>query len=119
MATNTGGNGLLIGRWQTLHEGHDWLIEQVEQRGLKPIVAIRAVKVDSDNGNPNGVGTVMANLVSRYGDRIDIIAIPDITGVYYGRDVGYEVTKLEPPEDIKRVSGSTIREKNKNSKIAV
>ena len=108
-------NGLLIGRWQTLHEGHDWLIQQVIDRGLKPIVAIRAVKVDKDNGNPNGVGTVMANLVKRYGNKIDIIAIPDIKGVFYGRDVGYEVTELSPPDSIKTISGSSIRAKNKNA----
>jgi len=115
MNNGNGNNGLLIGRWQTLHEGHDWLIEQVEQRGLKPIVAIRSVKVDG-NKNPNGVGTIMANLVKRYGSRIDIIAIPDIKGVYYGRDVGYEVAELSPPENIKAISGSNIRAKNKNSK---
>lgn len=110
-------NGLLIGRWQTLHEGHDWLIKQVIDRGLKPIVAIRSVKVDGDK-NPNGVGTIMANLVKRYGDSIDIIAIPDIKGVFYGRDVGYEVTELSPPKEIEKISGSTIREKNKNKKTA-
>jgi hypothetical protein len=111
-----GNNGLLIGRWQTLHEGHDWLIQQVIDRGLKPIVAIRAVEVDDDK-NPNGVGTIMAELVKRYGHSIDIIAIPDIKGVFYGRDVGYEVTELAPPEDIEAISGSSIREKNKNSKV--
>jgi nicotinamide mononucleotide adenylyltransferase len=106
-------NGLIIGRWQTLHEGHDWLIRQVIDKGLKPVVAVRAVEVDNDK-NPNGVGTVMRNLIKRYGDKIDIIAIPDIKGVYYGRDVGYEVVELEPPEDIKKLSGSAIRAKNKN-----
>jgi hypothetical protein len=112
--SDNNGNGLLIGRWQTLHEGHDWLIQQVIDRGLKPIVAIRAVKVDKDNGNPNGVGTIMGNLVARYGNKIDIIAIPDIAGVFYGRDVGYSVTKLSPPDSIGKVSGTKIRQESKD-----
>jgi nicotinamide mononucleotide adenylyltransferase len=112
---SNGQNGLLIGRWQTLHEGHDWLIKQVLKKGLKPIIAIRDTKIDEQN--PHGIGTRMANLVKRYGDSVDIIAIPDIKGVFYGRDVGYEVTELQPPESIKAVSGSAIREKDKTKKV--
>lgn len=109
-------NGLLIGRWQTLHEGHDWLIEQVIQRGLRPIIAIRNTSIDENN--PLGIGSRMANIVSRYGDKVDVIAIPDIAGVFYGRDVGYDVVELVPPDSIGKISGRAIREKNKGKKTA-
>ena len=105
-------NGLLIGRWQTLHEGHDWLVNEVIKRGLKPIIAIRNTKVDENN--PLGISSRMINITKRYGDKVDIIAIPDIKGVFYGRDVGYEVTELSPPDSIGKISGRAIREKNKS-----
>ena len=109
-------NGLLIGRWQTLHEGHDWLVEQVEARDLKPIMAIRDTVIDESN--PLTAAERIQNITERYGDRVEIIVIPDIKAMFYGRDVGYEVTELSPPDDIKKISGSAIRAKNKNKKVA-
>ena len=109
---NTSKNGLLIGRWQTLHEGHDWLVREVQKRGLRPVMAIRNVR--RDDNNPNSAGTVMSNIIDRYGHDVDVIAIPDIHSLFYGRDVGYGIVELTPPDDIRQISGSSIRAKDKN-----
>jgi len=37
----------------------------------------------------------------------------EISGVYYGRDVGYEVRELKPPEEIATISGTCIRGRGK------
>jgi len=42
-----------------------------------------------------------------------IIVIPDIEGVYYGRDVGYKVEQLSVPPEIAAISATKIREKMK------
>lgn len=42
----------------------------------------------------------------------NIIHIPNITGVYYGRDVGYEVERIHLPKEIKTISATEIRRKN-------
>ena len=40
---------LFIGRWQTWHKGHQWLINQQLQKGKNVWVAIRDVQVDENN----------------------------------------------------------------------
>ena len=39
-----------------------------------------------------------------------IMIIPDISGVFYGRGVGYAVDEIEPPDDIKGISATKIRD---------
>jgi hypothetical protein len=39
--------------------------------------------------------------------------IPDIEGVYYGRDVGYKVEQLSVPPEIAEISATKIREQLK------
>jgi hypothetical protein len=45
---------------------------------------------------------------------IDFIELPDIESINYGRDVGYDIIEHIPPEDIKEISGTKIREKDGN-----
>ena len=40
---------LFIGRWQTWHAGHEWLINQQLEKGKNCWVAIRDVQVDENN----------------------------------------------------------------------
>lgn len=42
-----------------------------------------------------------------------VIVIPDIEGVYYGRDVGYKVEQLSVPPEIAEISATKIREQLK------
>lgn len=44
---------------------------------------------------------------------LKIMIIPDIEGVYYGRDVGYKVEQLSVPPEIAEISATKIREKMK------
>ena len=40
---------MFIGRWQPLHKGHLWLINQRLKKGMKVWLAIRDVKPDDNN----------------------------------------------------------------------
>ena len=40
---------------------------------------------------------------------IEIVEVPPIESVNYGREVGYDFNELVPPEHIKRISGRKIR----------
>ena len=44
-------------------------------------------------------------------DKILLSIIPDIESVNYGRAVGYEVIYHEPPKEIEKISGTSIRKK--------
>lgn len=103
---------MFIGRWQTWHSGHEWLINQQLNKGKKIWIAIRDVELDK--GNPKTAKEVYDLLLSvefikNNLDNILITIIPDIESVNYGRGVGYDVIYHEPPEDILKISGSKIR----------
>lgn len=108
---------MFVGRWQTLHDGHDWLFNQKLQLGENVLIAIRDVNFSEKDKLT--AEEVKENLKVRYKDlietgRIKLIIIPDITSINYGRDVGYEVTEHVPPAEIKQISGTSIRSKLNN-----
>ena len=103
---------LFIGRWQTWHAGHEWLIRQQLDKGKDVWVAIR--DVPEDESNPKSAYKVMMDLVEEpffkeNSDKILVSIIPDIESVNYGRGVGYEVINHPPPADIELISGTKIR----------
>jgi phosphopantetheine adenylyltransferase len=103
---------LFIGRWQTWHEGHQWLIDQQFQKGKNVWIAIRDVNTDKDN--PKTAHDVMMELTQKLRGyvstgRLYISVIPDIESVNYGRGVGYDVIYHEPPTDVSIISGTAIR----------
>ena len=105
---------LFIGRWQTWHKGHEWLINQQLEKGKNVWVAIR--DVPQDVNNPKTAQQVLKELsnepfFTNNFDKILLSIIPDIESVNYGRAVGYNVIYHEPPKDIEEISGTAIRNK--------
>jgi hypothetical protein len=105
---------LFIGRWQTWHKGHEWLINQQLEKGNNCWVAIR--DVPQDESNPKSAQDVLKELqqepfFTNNWDKIMISIIPDIESVNYGRGVGYDVIYHEPPKEIEKISGTAIRKK--------
>lgn len=105
---------LYIGRWQTWHAGHEWLIRQQLDKGKNVWVAIR--DVPKDDNNPKSAQEVLRDLTNEpffqnNWDKIYLSIIPDIESVNYGRAVGYEVIYHNPPKDIESISGTAIRQK--------
>lgn len=106
---------LFIGRWQTpyLHEGHKWLINNKLKSGIPVLLAIR--DVEQDEKNPYSAKQVEQMIHLQLAEFVEAglvktIIIPDIIGVYYGREVGYEVQELEAPKEIQAISATKIRE---------
>jgi hypothetical protein len=105
---------LFIGRWQTWHKGHEWLINQQLDKGKNCWVAIRDVQ--QDENNPKSAQEVLRELqqetfFTNNWDKIMLSIIPDIESVNYGRGVGYDVIYHEPPKEIEQISGTAIRQK--------
>ena len=103
---------LFIGRWQTWHKGHEWLINQQLEKGKNCWVAIRDVQ--KDENNPKSAQEVLQELqkepfFTNNWDKILLSIIPDIDSVNYGRGVGYDVIYHEPPADVAVISGTAIR----------
>ena len=105
---------MFIGRWQTWHKGHEWLINQQLTKKKNVWVAIRDVQVDENN--PKSAQQVLQELqnepfFTNNWDKIMLSIIPDIESVNYGRAVGYDVIYHEPPKEIEKISGTAIRQK--------
>jgi len=103
---------MFIGRWQTWHKGHEWLINQQLEKGKNCWVAIRDVQQDEQN--PKTAHQVLLDLSKEpffidNSDKILLSIIPDIESVNYGRGVGYDVIYHQPPTEIEAISGTGIR----------
>jgi len=103
---------MYVGRWQNFHAGHKWLINQQLEKGKSVWVAIR--NVETDENNPKTAQQVMMDLAEEpffkeNSHRINISIIPDIESINYGRGVGYDVIYHEPPENVAKISGTSIR----------
>ena len=105
---------MFIGRWQPWHDGHRWLIDQRLKEGKNVWIAIRDVQPNENQ--PWTPQEVLMNLSEVLKDLIEegkifISIVPDIESINYGRGVGYEVIEHVPPNDIKEISATKIREK--------
>ena len=105
---------MFIGRWQPLHNGHKLLISQKLDKGVPVLVAVRDIPPDEKNPFTTEQTIKMLNAAYKNQD-VEVISIPDIESVNYGRGVGYEINEYVPPKDIGFISATSIREKIKNN----
>lgn len=103
---------MYVGRFQNWHKGHEWLLNQQLEKGKDVWVAIR--NVPTDENNPKTAQQVMMDLAEEpffkeNSHKINISIIPDIESINYGRGVGYDVIYHEPPEEVAKISGTSIR----------
>ena len=104
---------MFVGRWQPLHKGHLWLINERLKEGKNVWLAIR--NVEPDENNP-WTAQEIEKMVHE-GELKDLIAdgkvitsiIPDIESVNYGRGVGYDIIEHVPPKEIGKISATSIR----------
>jgi len=103
-----------IGRWQSPHLGHKWLIDQSLAEGKPVLIMIR--DMETDDNNPFTAREVFVMLSVAFAkeiahDQVKLQIIPDIASINYGRGVGYAVVCHEgtAPEHIKRISATEIR----------
>lgn len=103
-----------IGRWQSPHKGHRWLIDQHLSKGEPVLIMIRDVPIDENN--PFDAYEVSAMLSDAFREEIEqelvkLWVIPDIASINYGRGVGYKIVNHTEaaPEHVKRISATEIR----------
>lgn len=107
---------MFIGRWQPWHPGHRWLIDQRLEEGKNVWIAIR--NIPPDEKNPWTADEVMMNLANELHDlikdgRVFISKVPDIESINIGRGVGYDVIEHCPPDEVKNISATRIRDQMK------
>jgi len=97
---------LFIGRWQPLHEGHKTLFDQVRKEGKKILIGIRDTEISESN--PYSVAERRAMIKEQVPDA-EVVVIPDIAEVCYGRGVGYGIREIRLDAAIEDISATKIR----------
>jgi len=108
---------MFVGRWQPLHSGHLWLINERLKEGKNVWLAIR--DVEPDEKNPWTAEQIQEMV--HEGELRELILdgrvitsiIPDIESINYGRGVGYDVIEHIPPTEIGEISATSIRNQMK------
>jgi cytidyltransferase-like protein len=103
---------LFIGRYQPFHPGHQRLIEEGLRRVGQVCIAVRDTHgIDGHNPLPFfAVKQRIEATLSAYAGRFVVVALPNITNVFYGRDVGYSVERIVLDKAIEEISATKARQ---------
>jgi cytidyltransferase-like protein len=103
---------LFIGRYQPFHPGHQRLIEEGLRRVGQVCIAVRDTHgIDEKNPLPFfAVKQRIETALSTYAGRFVVVPLPNITNVFYGRDVGYSVERIVLDEATEQISATLTRQ---------
>jgi ATP sulfurylase len=112
----------MLGRWQPWHQGHQELFKRCVAKTGQVIIQVRDVQGSSggvgQEDNPFDWETVCKNIeegLSRDGFKkgvdYEIMLVPNIVNITYGRGVGYVFEEEVFEDSITNISATKIREK--------
>ncbi|MGH6969253.1 MAG: hypothetical protein ACREEN_09150, partial [Stellaceae bacterium] len=102
---------LFIGRYQPFHDGHKTLILEGLKRIGQVCIAVRDTQ-GTDAKNPLPFAEVRARIehaLRPHEGRFEIIQVPNISHVFYGRNVGYVVERIELDQSVEAISATEFR----------
>ena len=103
---------MLLGRWQPWHKGHQELFKKALEKTGQVIIMIRDMTTSKDNPfNSEQIKKNINEALREYKDQYEIIVVPNITNICYGRGVGYKIEEIELPKEIQEISATKIRAK--------
>ena len=112
----------MLGRFQPWHDGHQELFKKAYEITGQVCIMVRIM--DMDKNNPFSFDYISEKIVNSlkkdkftYGENYDIIRVPNIINISYGRDVGYTFTEHDLGEDIHNISATEIRSKMEKENI--
>ena len=112
----------MLGRWQPWHDGHQSLFKRCILKTGQVIIQVRDVQGSSggkgQEDNPFDWGSVCKNIEDglikdgfKRGVDYEIMLVPNIINISYGRGVGYILEEEIFEEDIESISATKIRKK--------
>ena len=110
----------LLGRWQPWHDGHQELFKRALKKTGQVVIQVRDVKgVSAGMGhedNPFDWDLVCQNISAglskdgfKRGVEYEIMLVPNIVNITYGRGVGYVFEEESFEESIEEISATQIR----------
>ena len=112
----------MLGRWQPWHKGHQELFKRCVKKTGQVIIQVRDVEGASggqgQDDNPFSWEDVCTDIENNLkidgferGDDYEIMLVPNITNICYGRGVGYKIEEIELSKEIQEISATKIRAK--------
>ena len=110
----------MLGRWQPWHDGHQALFKRCIAKTGQVIIQVRDVQGasggDGQEDNPFNWDEVCSNIEKGLskdnftrGKDYEIMLVPNITNITYGRGVGYKFEEEVFEEEISSISATKIR----------
>ena len=102
----------MLGRWQPFHVGHLALFKEILKKTGQVIIMVR--DMPQTENNPFIFEDIKKRIEEKLKDYIgkfDVIKVPNITNICYGRDVGYKIEEVVLPKEIQEISATKIRNK--------
>ncbi len=112
----------MLGRWQPWHDGHQELFKRCVAKTGQVIIQVRDVQGasggDGQEDNPFNWESVCENIENglikdgyKRGLEYEIMLVPNITNITYGRGVGYVFEEEVFDKSITDISATKIRQK--------
>src|SRR5262249_3607731 len=104
---------LFVGRYQPFHEGHRALIVEGLKRVGQACIAVRTTE-GIDHKNPFHFEYVKSRLehgLREFEGQFTVVSLPNISHVFYGRDVGYVVERITLDDATENISATKLRKK--------
>ena len=104
----------MLGRWQPFHDGHLELFKKILEKTGQVIIMVRDMP-QTDN-NPFVFEDIKKRIEEKLKDyvgKFEVIKVPNITNICYGRDVGYKIEEIVLSKEIQKISATKIRNKLK------
>ena len=104
----------MLGRWQPFHDGHLELFKKILEKTGQVIIMVR--DMPQTENNPfifEDIKKRIEEKLKDYTGKFDVIKVPNITNICYGRDVGYKIEEVVLPKEIQEISATKIRNKIK------
>ena len=112
----------MLGRWQPWHDGHQALFKRCIKKTGQVIIQVRDVQGasggDGQDDNPFNWDVVCANIEQglskdhyKRGVDYEIMLVPNIVNITYGRGVGYKFDEEIFGDAITSISATDIRKK--------
>lgn len=102
----------MLGRWQPWHPGHRALFERLIRKNGQVCIMVRDCQGWNDS-NPFDfdqiAGRIRRDLDPLYQGQYEIIRVPNIVHIGYGRGVGYTIAEEQFDSEITKISGTEIR----------
>ena len=106
----------MLGRYQPFHDGHFALFKEALNRAEQVLIAVRDTG-GTDDKNPFDFAFVKSKIDEKlkdYDGKYQVVLVPNITNIVYGRDVGYKIEKVELGAEIESISATDVRNKMKS-----